>query len=255
MSDNEHKIRDGTLDDNASIAELLKRHEWFAKDTETPADLKSRGLEIFHAAIYTDTPSALQAGDCVVIVLRRTIEALGALYLEEERRRAASLVVGVMHSAVDDVPAQPQEAAPTSASEILQTTQDIVAKSDDPEEEEDDTQTSGLKAAIAARQKCRLATHGPRRRTLATAGVVKTFKRTTDTSKPDTVSSEPTFDETSASGSPSSSLVCPRPRYVIHVAQANKHLPASDQHQQTTKQSTFATTNQPHYHAPCANPA
>jgi hypothetical protein len=217
MSDNEQKLRDGTLDDNASIAELLKRHEWFTKDTETPADLKSRGLEIFHTAIYTDTPSALQAGERVVIVLRRTIEALGALYLEEERRRAASLVVEMMHSAVDGVPASPQEAAPTSASGILQTTQDIVAESDGRDEGHD-AKTSGLKAAIAAQQKRRLATHGPRPHTSAAAGVVKAFKRTTDTSKPDTVSSELTLDMTSASGPPSSSLVCPRPCHVMHVA-------------------------------------
>jgi hypothetical protein len=79
------QILTSTLSTDPSVAELLRRQATFLEDDTLPADLKERGAANFHHALFTETPNAIRAGDKVVEVLRRTIIAVGSLYLGMER--------------------------------------------------------------------------------------------------------------------------------------------------------------------------
>jgi hypothetical protein len=79
------QILTSTLSTDSSVAEFLRRQATFLEDDTLPADLKERGAAIFHHALFTETPDAIRAGDKVVEVLRRTIIAVGSLYLGMER--------------------------------------------------------------------------------------------------------------------------------------------------------------------------
>jgi hypothetical protein len=79
------QILTSTVSTDSSVAEFLRRQATFLEDDTLPADLKERGAAIFHHALFTETPNAIRAGDTVVEVLRRTIIAVGGLYLGMER--------------------------------------------------------------------------------------------------------------------------------------------------------------------------
>jgi hypothetical protein len=81
------QILTSTLSTDPSVAELLRRQATFLEDDTLPADLKERGAANFHHALFTETPNAIRAGDKVVEVLRRTIIAVGSLYLGMEREK------------------------------------------------------------------------------------------------------------------------------------------------------------------------
>jgi hypothetical protein len=79
------QILTSTLSTDSSVAELLRRQATFLEDDTLPVALKERGDAIFHHALFTETPNAIHAGGSVVEVLRRTIIAVGGLYLGEKR--------------------------------------------------------------------------------------------------------------------------------------------------------------------------
>jgi hypothetical protein len=84
-------IENGTLDDNASVAELLRRRNNFEADRELMPDIRDRGLLIFDTAITRDAAKAVKAGIPLVSTLRHVLIGIGALYRENERRLVESV--------------------------------------------------------------------------------------------------------------------------------------------------------------------
>jgi hypothetical protein len=78
------QILTSTLSTDSSVAELLRRQANFLEDHTLSADLKERGAVLFHHALFTETPDAIRAGGKLVDVLRRTIIAVGDLYLRAD---------------------------------------------------------------------------------------------------------------------------------------------------------------------------
>lgn len=169
------EILDGTLSNDASVAELLRQQESFDPDNELSPDLQARGRGLFNTALFTDTPAALKEGKAVVTVLRRTIEAIGTLYLEHNRRQAIdheSNNSGGKATDSIEVETEPTEQNATAATNSAQ-----------PRDIEEADQSPRVQAVIAARRKRREMTHGraPRRGMSAAAGVLKALKRPTHT--------------------------------------------------------------------------
>jgi hypothetical protein len=90
MDDISKRILEGTLSNDISVAELLRRQKTFAADSELPPELQARGQSFFNTALYTDTPATLREGREVVAILRRTMEAIGSLYLEHQQRQGSA---------------------------------------------------------------------------------------------------------------------------------------------------------------------
>jgi hypothetical protein len=84
-------IQNGTLDDKMSIAELSRRRQNFETQSELLPDIQDRGLLIFNTAIVVDARNAKQAGVPVVSILQRVLDAIGALFIENDRRTAVSV--------------------------------------------------------------------------------------------------------------------------------------------------------------------
>jgi len=178
MGDINAAIINNTLGDDASVAELFKRQAQFAADGDVADDLRLQGQGVFNTALFTDTPIALQKGQPVVTVLRQTIQAIGALYLQNDQREAVS-------SRTDNAGGPPwrldtftigvdvEDEATNTTSTPPQAT-----CSDDEDVEKKGSKRARLAAAMEARKKRRLATHGTKGRMTAAAGVVKAFKRT-----------------------------------------------------------------------------
>ncbi|KAH7069144.1 hypothetical protein BKA63DRAFT_556467 [Paraphoma chrysanthemicola] len=138
MSDIEQKIRDGTLDDDASMAELWQRYNFFVNDAEAPARVKAQGLAIFRAALFTDAPAASQVSERAVVLLKRTLEAIGGLYLAEERRKTSSVAVDQTGSAVDPVQPQTRIRSSSPAAALSRSTDIIVLTRDDDNNHSDE---------------------------------------------------------------------------------------------------------------------
>ncbi|KAH7088762.1 hypothetical protein FB567DRAFT_627335 [Paraphoma chrysanthemicola] len=130
MSDIEQKIRDATLDDDVSMAELWQRYNFFINDAEAPARIRAQGLAIFRAVLFTEPQPASQVSERAVVLLRRTLEAIGGLYLAEERCKASILAVDQAGSAIDPVQLQTRLRSPSPAAELLPST-DIIDLTDD----------------------------------------------------------------------------------------------------------------------------
>ncbi|KAH3909649.1 hypothetical protein HBH56_159290 [Parastagonospora nodorum] len=163
-----HKqIINSTLGDGASVAELLRRQATFLSDTELPTELRSRGLELFNTALFTDTPATSQARRSVVTVLRHTIEAIEALYIGSDRQQAAVREAdksqGSAMGGIEDEPV-PDEQKFSSAHKPTKQRKELgISKS------------PRVQAALEARRKRRDLTHAPRMS--ATTGVLKALNR------------------------------------------------------------------------------
>ncbi|KAI4659971.1 uncharacterized protein J4E79_005773 [Alternaria viburni] len=81
-------IKNGTLDDIRSFAELHKRRQNFETQLELLPDIHHRGRLAFDTAIDVNVPESIKAGVPVVSVLQRVLDAIGALYDENTRRNA-----------------------------------------------------------------------------------------------------------------------------------------------------------------------
>ncbi|KAI4639713.1 hypothetical protein J4E93_009067 [Alternaria ventricosa] len=84
-------IRDGTLEDINSFAELHKRRINFETQWDLLPDILHRGRLAFDTAIDVDFPESIKAGVPVVSVLQRVLNTIGALYDENTRRNAESV--------------------------------------------------------------------------------------------------------------------------------------------------------------------
>ncbi|KAI4934712.1 hypothetical protein J4E85_002570 [Alternaria conjuncta] len=84
-------IKNGTLDDIKSFAELHKRRQNFETQLELLPDIHHRGRLAFDTAIDVNVPESIKAGVPVVSVLQRVLDAIGALYDESTRRHAESV--------------------------------------------------------------------------------------------------------------------------------------------------------------------
>jgi len=84
-------IKNGTLDDIRSFAELHKRRQNFETQLELLPDIHHRGRLAFDTAIDVNVPESIKAGVPVVFVLQRVLDAIGALYDENTRRNAESV--------------------------------------------------------------------------------------------------------------------------------------------------------------------
>ncbi|KAI4676499.1 uncharacterized protein J4E88_007417 [Alternaria novae-zelandiae] len=81
-------IKNGTLDDIRSFAELHKRRQNFETQLELLPDIHHRGRLAFDTAIDVNVPESIKAGVPVVSVLQRVLDVIGALYDENTRRNA-----------------------------------------------------------------------------------------------------------------------------------------------------------------------
>ncbi|KAI4710051.1 hypothetical protein J4E89_005283 [Alternaria sp. Ai002NY15] len=84
-------IKNGTLDDIRSFAELHKRRQSFETQLELLPDIHHRGRLAFDTAIDVNVPESIKAGVPVVSVLQRVLDVIGALYDENTRRNAESV--------------------------------------------------------------------------------------------------------------------------------------------------------------------
>ncbi|KAI4908473.1 uncharacterized protein J4E92_010872 [Alternaria infectoria] len=84
-------IKNGTLDDIRSFAELHKRRQNFETQLELLPDIHHRGRLAFDTAIDVNVPESIKAGVPVVSVVQRVLDAIGALYDENTRRNAESV--------------------------------------------------------------------------------------------------------------------------------------------------------------------
>ncbi|KAI4615669.1 hypothetical protein J4E80_006085 [Alternaria sp. BMP 0032] len=84
-------IKNGTLDDIKSFAELHKRRQNFETQLELLPDIHHRGRLAFDTAIDVNVPESIKAGVPVVSVLQRVLDVVGALYDENTRRNAESV--------------------------------------------------------------------------------------------------------------------------------------------------------------------
>ncbi|KAI4608063.1 hypothetical protein J4E83_009246 [Alternaria metachromatica] len=84
-------IKNGTLDDIRSFAELHKRRQNFETQLELLPDIHHRGRLAFDTAIDVNVPESIKAGVPVVSVLQRVLDVIGALYDENTRRNAESV--------------------------------------------------------------------------------------------------------------------------------------------------------------------
>jgi hypothetical protein len=162
-------IRNGALSDLEAAAELHKRQAQFAADCDLLPELRSRGIAILDTALNTDLQAALQIRQPLVLLLRRTVEALGALYLENERCKATTCEVSDRQ---DSTHTQDHEAVEAMTIAIEAAPEEPI-ELDDGEE----AKTSKVRAAIAARRKRRLLTHGKTRAKAATTGLLKPIRR------------------------------------------------------------------------------
>lgn len=164
MTPTDIAIFDGTLSDAESLAELHKRKDIFLADRELMPDLQSRGLATFNTAIDTDIPLAMSSGQPVVSFMKKVLITIGALYKEQEQRDLdvdAKSTGGESDSNQDtSVPehrVDPGLDTNGSTANTKQNTEHI-------DLDEDQLPPSRLDAAIAARKKRKLLTHGSRRK-------------------------------------------------------------------------------------------
>jgi hypothetical protein len=166
-------IINGTIRDDAAVAELFRRQKHFAADVTLADSVRLTGQAMFNTALFTDLPAAIQAAKPVAVILRQTIESIGALYLQSEKREA---VIHVADSNGDE-DEHPDLAIQDIAAKKARRTSELHLSTDESDAEEIST-PERIAAAMAARQKRRLATHGAKRRMSAAAGVVKALQRT-----------------------------------------------------------------------------
>ncbi|KAF2029687.1 hypothetical protein EK21DRAFT_89621 [Setomelanomma holmii] len=160
------------------FTELYERHESFANDLEVPADLRARGVDIFHAAINANVPAALQQNERVTLVLNRTMIAIGELYSEHERRTRSNATFEAADSSRDGESAQLRETTDSPGSSSFATSgANVISNCAEYDEEGHNNERSKIQDAIATREKRSVATHGPRAPMSAAAGVVKVLKR------------------------------------------------------------------------------
>jgi hypothetical protein len=131
------------------------------------------GQAMFNTALFTDIPAAIQATKPVAAILRQTIESIGALYLQSEKRDA---VIHVADSSGDELEHPDPEIQDIASTEARETPE--LHSSADEDDTEGIPTPDRIAAAMAARQKRRLATHGAKRRISAAVGVVKALQRT-----------------------------------------------------------------------------
>jgi hypothetical protein len=176
MADINEQISNGTLNDDASVAELGKRQAHLAADSDAPAALRTRGNAIFNTTILIDTPAAGKAGVPIIIVLRRSIEAMGGLFYEEEQRKVVATVLDSASSEDEsDV-----ETAPTH----VQRTPTPIKKPAQVEDRNEEDRTDRIAPSTAARRQRRMATHGSKpARVSTTAATVKGLQRLNITPK------------------------------------------------------------------------
>jgi hypothetical protein len=179
MADIHTAIVNNTLSDDASVAELFKRQGQFTNDRSLSEDLQQQGKAIFDTALFKGTPAAMQVGTPVVAVLRSAIEAIGALYLEQEQRD----VINATGSGHEHRPKEVDDATSSTALDSASS-----PTGDKHQTPEDYSEFDKIPAAMGMRQKRPRATHAPQGRMSAAAGVVKALKRTSashaSTSKP-----------------------------------------------------------------------
>ncbi|KAI4952681.1 hypothetical protein J4E91_003153 [Alternaria rosae] len=84
-------IKNGTLDDIMSFAELHKRRKNFETQCELLPDIHHSGRLAFDTAVNVDVPESIKARVPVVSILQRVLDAIGVLYDENTRRNAESV--------------------------------------------------------------------------------------------------------------------------------------------------------------------
>jgi hypothetical protein len=169
MTDIHTAIVNNTLSDDASVAELFKRQGQFTNDRSLGEDLQQQGKAIFDTALFKGTPAAMQAGQPVVAVLRSAIEAIGALYLEQEQRDVINATGSGHEYRTTKVYDQASHVGSHASSSPAS------AEHRTPEKDLDLGRNS---VGMGTRQKRPHATHAPQARMSAAAGVVKALKRT-----------------------------------------------------------------------------
>lgn len=179
MTSTSISILNSTMSDDTAVAELFKRQKHFAADKTLSDSVRLQGQAIFNTALFTDIPAAAIAGLTVVTILRQTIESIGALYLQNEKRKA---VLHVAESGGDKHEHSAPELQQVISTAVINKLE--VTASDDEQDSDDAATADRIAAAMAARQKRRLATHGAKGRMSAAAGVLKALQRTSRGSKP-----------------------------------------------------------------------
>jgi hypothetical protein len=171
IDDISKRILEGTLTNDISVAELLRRQKTFAADSELPPELQARGQSFFNTALYTDTPATLREGREVVAILRRTMEAIGSLYLEHQQRQGSAQYSDdtggeVMNGIEQTTEVEGKEDCTTDSSAHYRNDDEL-------------SHNPRIQAAIAARRRHRGLTHGrgPRKGMSVTAGVLKALRR------------------------------------------------------------------------------
>lgn len=195
MTDIAAAIISGDLSDDASVSELVQRHGHFAGDATVDEDLRLQGQAIFSTAILTDVPAAKEIAQPVVAILRKTMEAIGALYLENERRKAAPPLADATSGSHEPKDVEVNGNAPNSSASEPSSTSKAKARF-----LKELSMSPGFAAAMEARQKRSLATHGTQGPMSAAAGVVKALKRPSRITKP--VASKVKSQESSSSNRP-----------------------------------------------------
>ncbi|KAF2829022.1 hypothetical protein CC86DRAFT_403672 [Ophiobolus disseminans] len=181
MADANMAIQNSTLSDDASVAVLSRCQSRFLTDGDVADNLRLQGEVIFHGALFTAIPAALQANQQIVGILRQTLQAISSLYLQNEQRKAVSSKVdggGNVAWRSKDLDMD---------SEATTTTPPVQPQEPISSEEHDNMsilEPHGLSAAIKAQKKHCPATHSTKGRNTAAAGVVKATKRTSRVSKP-----------------------------------------------------------------------
>jgi hypothetical protein len=79
------RMANGTLSNDTSVGELLRREATFLAKSDLPAPLYERGKDIFHNALYTECPTAFHAKQRILPILLNTLEAIEGLYEEHKQ--------------------------------------------------------------------------------------------------------------------------------------------------------------------------
>jgi hypothetical protein len=169
MTETLELIRKGALSDLEAAAELHKRQKHFTADCDLLPELRSRGIAILNTALNTDLQAALQACQPLVLLLRRTVEAVGALYLENDRRMASTCEVSDEQGSAHTQEHEVAEAMTTAIETVPEHPMEL--------DHEELAKASKVQAAIAARRKRRALTHGKTCAKAATSGVLKPIRR------------------------------------------------------------------------------
>ncbi|KAJ4368461.1 hypothetical protein N0V83_006818 [Neocucurbitaria cava] len=164
MSATDIAIFDGTLGDAESLAELHKRKDIFVADRELMPDLQSRGLATFNTAVDTDIPSAMSSGQPVVSFLKRVLITIGALYKEQEQRDLDVDAESTGGESESNQNASVQEHRVDPWLDTNRSTANTKQNTEHIDLDENQLSPSRLDAAVAARKKRKLLTHGNRRK-------------------------------------------------------------------------------------------